>query len=108
MPFLLYLLLSYVVPVVLVFGCAVAWWRSLSMPWLFAGVGLLALIGLQRVIGGAWSLIRVGLGSGGFYLEQRANLPEGPLLLEAAVVATATALIGFAVLWGLKGGLAKL
>jgi len=108
MPFVLFLLLSYVVPVALVLGCAIAWWRSLSGPWLFVGVGLLALVGLQRMVGAAWSLVRLGLGSGGFYLEQRSNLPEGSLLLKAAVVAVGTALIGFAILWALRNGLAKL
>ncbi|MDZ4056248.1 MAG: hypothetical protein U1D69_04650 [Polynucleobacter sp.] len=108
MPFILYLLLSYVVPVVLVLACAGVWWRALSAPWLFLGVGFLAIVGLQRVVSGFWSLVRLGLGSGGFYLEQRSNLPEGPLLLEASVVAAVTTLVGFALLWTLKHALAKL
>jgi hypothetical protein len=102
MPFVLYLALSYLVPVALVLGCASAWWRSLSAPWLFLAIGFLALLGLQRLISGGWTLIRLALGSGGFYLEQRSNLPEGPLLLEASVVAAATALVGFAVLGALR------
>ncbi|MDP3887414.1 hypothetical protein [Hydrogenophaga sp.] len=108
MPFFLYLVLSYVVPVALVLGCAAVWWRSLSAPWLFLGVGYLALVGLQRVLSGAWSLARLGLGSGGFYLEQKSTLPEGPLLLEASAIAAATTLVGLGILWALRHALAKL
>ena len=84
------------------------WWRALPSPWLFFVFALLVLLGLQRIISGAWSLAKLGFGSGGFYLQRQSDMPEQTLLMESAAVAVLLVVLGVPVLMALKNGLAKL
>ena len=108
MLFILYLLLSYVVPTLVAFSCAIVWWRTLPSSWLFFVFALLILLGLQRIISGAWSIAKMGFGSGGFYLQRQSDMPEQTLLLESAAVAFLLVVLGVPILMVLKNGLAKL
>ncbi len=108
MLFAFHFLLSYVLPVVVAISCGAAWWRTLPSPWLFFVFGLLVLLGLQRIISGAWSLAKLGLGSGGFYLQRQSDLPEQSLLMESGAVAVVLVVLGVPLLMVLKIGLSKL
>ena len=108
MSFALHLLLSYVLPVLVAISCSTMWWRALPSPWLFFVFALLVLLGLQRIISGAWSLAKLGFGSGGFYLQRQSDMPEQTLLMESAAVAVLLVVLGVPVLMALKNGLAKL
>lgn len=108
MLFALHLLLSYVLPILVAISCAAVWWRTLSSPWLFLIFALLVLLGLQRIISGAWSLAKLGFGSGGFYLQRQSDMPEQTLLMESAAVGVLLVVLGVPLLMALKNGLAKL
>lgn len=108
MLFAFHLFLSYALPVVVAISCGAVWWRTLPSPWLFLVFALLVLLGLQRIISGAWSLAKLGLGSGGFYLQRQSDMPEQALLLESGAVALMLVVLGVPLLMALKNGLAKL
>ncbi len=108
MLFAFHLFLSYAPPVVVAISCGAVWWRTLPSPWLFLVFALLVLLGLQRIISGAWSLAKLGLGSGGFYLQRQSDMPEQALLLESGAVALMLVVLGVPLLMALKNGLAKL
>lgn len=108
MLFVFHLLLSYALPVTVAISCAAVWWRTFPSPWLFLVFALLALLGLQRIISGAWSLAKLGLGSGGFYLQRQSDMPEQTLLMESAAVAVVLVVLSVPLLIALKNGLTKL
>ncbi len=108
MLFAFHLLLFYALPVVVAIWCGAVWWRNLPSPWLFLVFALLVLLGLQRIISGAWSLAKLGLGSGGFYLQRQSDMPEQSLLMESGAVAVILVVLGVPLLMVLKNGLAKL
>jgi hypothetical protein len=108
MLFAFHLLLAYALPMLVAISCAAVWWRTLPSPWLFLVFSWLVLLGLQRIISGAWSLAKLELGSGGFYLQRQSDMPEQTLLMESAAVAVLFVVLGVPLLMALKNGLAKL
>lgn len=108
MLFAFHVLLSYALPALVAIFCAAVWWRTLPSPWLFLVFALLVLLGLQRIISGAWSLAKLGVGSGGFYLQRQSDVPEQTLLMESVAVGVLLVVLGVPLLMALKNGLAKL
>ena len=105
--FALYLILDYALPVLVAIACTAVWRRNVPSPSLFLAFSWLILLGLQRVISGAWSLAKLGVGSGGFYLELRSEMPEQALLMEGGTVAVLLVVLGIPALAALKTGLSK-
>jgi hypothetical protein len=108
MHFVAYAVLSYVLPVVIGLVAAALWWRQLANPWLFGLVAVLTTVGLQQVLSAAWSALRLGLRSGGFYLEANTEAAIQAMAFEAAGVAMLLLVLGWPLLLQVRNALPKL
>jgi hypothetical protein len=112
MAFLISMSLPFVVCLALVAVTSAAWWRDLRHPWLFAVVGLLAVLGVHRVIQVGAEVSKLFLGRG-YFLEGRPTpsalqLAQEGLTVEAGAVSVLVAVFGFPVLLWLKRALPAL
>lgn len=108
MHFLVYAALSYVLPSLFGLVAAVLWWRQLANPWLFTCVAVLCTLGLQQVLSAAWSAIRLGLRSGGFYLEATTEAGIRAMAFEAAGIAFVLLVLGWPLLSQVRSAFPKL
>ena len=108
MAFLLYLVVSYVLPAALVLAASATWWRTMSSPWLYLATMALSMIGLRAAVAGLWAFVRLSAGSGGFVLEQRPDGWEGALMFQSIGQALIVLAVGVPLLIAVKNVFAKL
>ena len=109
MSFLVSMLLPFAVCFVLIGSTSAVWWRSLHSPWLFFVVGLLALLGVHRILQVATEVAKLFRG-GGHFLEARTTaatvqLVQDSLNREALATSVALLVLGFPLLHWLKRAL---
>jgi hypothetical protein len=112
MAFLVSALLPYVACLLLVIATSVVWWRTLQSPWVFVVVGLLAVLGVHRVLQLATELGKT-FGGRGYFLEApttaaAVQLAQKGLLVEALATSAALLVLGFPLLLWLKRALPTL
>lgn len=103
-------------PVVWVLVAAVMWWRQLESPVLYVVAALLALFGIQAVIGFLWNWWPALMASGGILVSKVATHEQLQQQLQqhleeqnrrAVVQAILVLLVAIPFLWWLKAGLSK-
>lgn len=108
MHFFVYAALSYVLPGLIGVVAAVLWWKQLANPWLFACVAVLCNLGLQQVLSAGWSVLRLGLRSGGFYLEATTEAGIRAIAFEAVGIALVLLALGWPLLSLVRNAFPKL
>lgn len=108
MHFAAYAALSYVLPVIIGLVAAVLWWRQLANPWLFTCVAVLSMVGLQQALSAVWSVLRLGLRLGGFYVQASTEASIRAMAFEAGGVAMLLLVLGWPLLVEVRNALPKL
>ena len=97
--------LQTIAAILLSVGASLLWWGTLRAPWLFLTIGILAMLGLERLLTTFWIYGQIAFGSGRFLeraptpIEQLAN--PWPTTASFAVSALVV-VIGFPLLFWLR------
>lgn len=106
MQLLLFQSLAIIVAVALAVLTSALWRKSLRAPWLFLVIGILAMLGLERLLGTLWDYVPIAFGSHQFLVHRPLTAEEitnPSLSLESIAVAVMVLVIGLPLLVWLRG-----
>lgn len=89
------------------------WWGTLQRPWVFTCVGLLALLGIHRIVQVALEVFKLLPGTQGWFLVARdeprfVELAQENLNVQSAMVTVIVVVVGWFTLLWLRNALARI